>query len=241
MSDVQRFLQRDPEHFMSLREVLIRMASDGATHKEAAEALRNLLRWSPDFSDRPEWVVSGPCELWVAEDEDTRKPWKHLEGAALSGLPPTGGKAFDRFGFFAGVIIPFLAKHGIDISTDQSSTAPGPADAQEQAGALTPLASDEHERISPPHSGATEKAAATANKQEQKKTEPWITRTREYFDDIWRRELAANKRPIKADIANEVAARLKRDDKMVTGRGITITPENILRVALKEWKPPTPD
>lgn len=161
MSDVQRFLQRDPEHFMSLREVLIRMASDGATHKEAAEALRNLLRWSPDFSDRPEWVVSGPCELWVAEDEDedTRKPWKHLEGAALSGLPPTGGKAFDRFGFFAGVIIPFLAKNGIDISTDQSSTTPGPTGEQEQANIPPAISEETPEQSETAPSGTTEKAA----------------------------------------------------------------------------------
>ncbi|MBK8115693.1 MAG: hypothetical protein IPK44_14840 [Candidatus Accumulibacter sp.] len=145
MSSVQEFLQRDPGHFMSLRDVLTRMAADGANHKEAAQALRRLLMWSPDLRDRPEWVVSGPDELWVAEDEDTGRPWKHLERATHSGLPPTGGrgeKAFDRFGFFAGVIIPFLAKNGIDISTDQSSTTPGPTGEQEQAN-IPPAVSEE--------------------------------------------------------------------------------------------------
>ena len=94
-----------------------------------------------------------------------------------------------------------------------------------------------------PLSGAAEKAApkVTGDEKKQKKTQPWITRAREYFDDIWLRELAANRRPSKEKIASEVAARLKRDDKMVTARGITITADNILRVALKGWSPPQPD
>ncbi len=193
MSGVQEFLQRDPGHFMSLRDVLTRMAADGANHKEAAQALRRLLMWSPDLRDRPEWVVSGPDELWVAEDEDTGRPWKHLERATHSGLPPTGGrgeKAFDRFGFFAGVIIPFLAKNGIDISTDQSSTTPGPTGEQEQANippaiseetpeqsetapsgtpeddneradALTPMAANDPEKSDAAHSGSTEQSQPT--------------------------------------------------------------------------------
>jgi hypothetical protein len=162
MSGVQEFLQRDPGHFMSLRDVLTRMAADGANHKEAAQALRRLLMWSPDLRDRPEWVVSGPDELWVAEDEDTGRPWKHLERATHSGLPPTGGrgeKAFDRFGFFAGVIIPFLAKNGIDISTDQSSTTPGPTGEQEQANIPPAISEETPEQSETAPSGTTEKAA----------------------------------------------------------------------------------
>ncbi len=162
MSGVQEFLQRDPGHFMSLRDVLTRMAADGANHKEAAQALRRLLMWSPDLRDRPEWVVSGPDELWVAEDEDTGRPWKHLERATHSGLPPTGGrgeKAFDRFGFFAGVIIPFLAKNGIDISTDQSSTTPGPTGEQEQANIPPAVSEETPEQSETAPSGTTEKAA----------------------------------------------------------------------------------
>jgi len=163
MSGVQEFLQRDPGHFMSLRDVLTRMAADGANHKEAAQALRRLLMWSPDLRDRPEWVVSGPDELWVAEDEDTGRPWKHLERATHSGLPPTGGrgeKAFDRFGFFAGVIIPFLAKNGIDISTDQSSTTTVLAGAQEQADTTTPAAKDVQEQKSDASPAASGEAPA---------------------------------------------------------------------------------
>jgi hypothetical protein len=116
-----------------------------------------------------------------------------------------------------------------EITQETNTTLQVPAEPQEQGGKSL--------------SGAAEKAApkVTGDGQEQKKIQPWITRAREYFDDIWLRELAANLRPSKEKIANEVAARLKRDDKMVTARGITITSDNILRVALKGWNPPQRD
>lgn len=133
-------LESPPGHFMSLREVLTRMAAGGSTHEQAAEVLRRLLEWLPDQRDIPEWWVSGPDELWVAEGEDKRKPWKHLVRATYSGLPPAGGhgeRAFSRFGFSAREIIGFLAKHGIDISQSERRTASVSTDAGARAGNKT--------------------------------------------------------------------------------------------------------
>ncbi|MCB1908405.1 MAG: hypothetical protein KDH15_13635 [Rhodocyclaceae bacterium] len=76
--------------------------------------------------------------------------------------------------------------------------------------------------------------------------EPWIVRAREHADNIWLRELANNKRPEKRGIASEIAARLWRDDKMVTKGNKRIGPDYIVRFALSPsanggWQPPPPD
>lgn len=73
--------------------------------------------------------------------------------------------------------------------------------------------------------------------------EPWIARAREHASNIWLRELAHNKRPTKERIANEIAARIWRDDKMVTKYNRRISADYVVRFALSPtanggWQPP---
>ena len=87
----------------------------------------------------------------------------------------------------------------------------------------------------PPALASTAPAASCGN------PEPWITRSLEYAADIWTRELENNKRPSKAAVAREIAARLYRDDKMVTKKGKRIDAPYIERAALRAWTPPKPE
>ncbi|MER2626402.1 MAG: hypothetical protein ABTS22_21015 [Accumulibacter sp.] len=141
MSGVKEFLQRETGHFMSLMEVLARMTADGSSHRDAARVLYGLLWHSRAL---PEWVVRDPTGLWIAEDEDTKKPWECLNTAGCGRRK----KALDRFGFFAGEIIPFLAKHCIDIRADQGSATPVLAGAEEQIDTTT-LAEKDMQELKP--------------------------------------------------------------------------------------------
>lgn len=77
--------------------------------------------------------------------------------------------------------------------------------------------------------------------RKQKEVEPWKRIACEYANAIYQRELALGKRFAKERAAEEIAGRLRRDDKLVTKTGKPITADYVVRTALSDWKPPELD
>ena len=113
-------LERGTGYFVSLSEVVASMAADGDNYRDAATVLYRLLR--NEHSRAPEWIVDGLEGLWSPEDEDLSDAWETLEKAAKSGR--LRGRKVMNYGFFGGEIIPFLAKHGVDISPSIPTPTP---------------------------------------------------------------------------------------------------------------------
>lgn len=248
-------LESPPGHFMSLREVLTRMAAGGSTHEQAAEVLRRLLEWLPDQRDIPEWWVSGPDELWVAEGEDKRKPWKHLVRATYSGLPPAGGhgeRAFSRFGFSAREIIGFLAKHGIDISQSERRTESVSTDARARAGNKTSTPEEAPEPKADPspwnkqpvlsENGRTAAPELLPDREPeqagQHEADDWRILARGIADECFDHDTRNNCRDSLAGYSKRVME-IMQERKMHAPRGRICNPNTIKREALQAdqwWK-----
>ncbi len=73
------------------------------------------------------------------------------------------------------------------------------------------------------------------------KIDEWKVRAREIANEIWLRMLRLCKKPIKEEVAREIAGRLSRE-RVVTKNGKRIEAGYIVRFALgKGWTPPKPE
>jgi len=87
---VKNLLRKQDENFISLHDVLKRMAaSDGSTYQEAAIVLHRLLR-TTDRALRPKWYwQSDLYGLKPIPNQESGNPWNSLERAARTGHPVT--------------------------------------------------------------------------------------------------------------------------------------------------------